>query len=728
MSLHGQRIGGFISTALAAALLLYIAGRHVFAVIQLGHASFEHWTRTALFFLLAAAVSTGPGLFLLPRLKIDWRNPFLPPVFIVSASLGATMLATWALYFLGLFTKPAALCLATGFAGLGLAGLKNIIGRWRSLEADFRITPCEFIALALSLFFCEGMFECVAGTPLTAWDAVISWDKWAQDIATRPGLGGYVCGAYPQGLPLVIGFFYKALLPADAVISTSVEHLLVSGFLQVFPLLLCFSLIATARQLGSNPLWSVGLALGSSCVIQAAVKFVGYADIPLAASVTSAIAVLVAIRQPQPHAITLAALVAVLFPVCFTKGNGVALLGAALILFLLFARKDNRLALAAAALAFAFSAIFFLHQWTTGVWTNLGETSPFNHSLVVVASHSDLVNPSPASLAQAVFQCCALYGFRSAPFALAIAIIGASALLLPLFWRKTCLFALLVDSMAALWFFTGSYDGRNSIFVIALAAILVPFFASEACKDHPGRHAALAFASLLLCAYSICQTRLPEIAATTFRRYATPKFTALPPRQRTDSLIKATPEASAFLFSSPAAQRAKHILCYSPAYRLLNGKGVYPFQKNAYNELSPHDMALAFEAGGQKLFIPKAPFVPVSGLNGCRNAGSALYLFKPNLAAVNYDVRDQDGQRFLAIERDASVPSCGFISITFNGPAAGASLSLLGESQFAQSLFTPYACGDTLRLMYWVDEDAVSLEFVLKPGNGASIVKTEIGF
>lgn len=36
---------------------------------------------------------------------------------------------------------------------------------------------------------------------MKSWDAVVSWDKWAVDAATRTGINRYVFGAYPQGLP-----------------------------------------------------------------------------------------------------------------------------------------------------------------------------------------------------------------------------------------------------------------------------------------------------------------------------------------------------------------------------------------------------------------------------------------------------------------------------------------------------------------------------------------------
>lgn len=65
----------------------------------------------------------------------------------------------------------------------------------------------------VALFLCGVLLLLVfwdaATSPLRAWDAVVTWDKWAVDWARRANLYGYAQGGYPQLLPMFSSLLYK---------------------------------------------------------------------------------------------------------------------------------------------------------------------------------------------------------------------------------------------------------------------------------------------------------------------------------------------------------------------------------------------------------------------------------------------------------------------------------------------------------------------------------------
>lgn len=712
--------------ALTGIVLAFAAVRFVYASAILCRISYEPWTHGAAFALLALVVSVCPGLFLWSRSGLRTDDPFLPPVFVVASSLGCTMAVAWVLYLFGLFTRPAAFGLLAVWAALGVLGVVRRPPSVRNILARMAISPVEALSLSVAVLFCEGLFECVAGSPMTAWDAIVSWDKWAADIAVRNGLGGYVAGGYPQGMPLLCGLFYKVLLPAGPEAPSSLVHLLLPGFFQLFPLLLALGVLAVSRGLGTNAFWSLALVFGCGHVIRNAVKFVGYVDVPLAAFVVAAVAVVLAVRN-QSEGLSrgriLESVFPVLFPVAFAKGNGfIALALATLAATVLYRGRRDRGSILAFWIAIAASSIFYLHQWFVGVWTQLGETSPFNHSLEVMSSHRDLVRPTVDHLLETVSSFGASYGFGdSIPLVLfACAVIGSFAVSLAV--RKTRIPALFILFLAVAWFYLGSYDERNFLLAIALAAILVPYGFSAALRTRPRAYAALLCFVLPCCAYSMARTRLPGIAAVCGHRYIVPALVSESPEARTRHALKTSPEGVAFFTSSPAAMRASHILSVHPGYRYLRGKGVYPLQRNAYRETGPYDLAV--EAKG--LFVPKAPYVPMSDLSGCSGLGNRLYVAQPMLVSVPFEIEKTPEATMIRIPRTDAVPDCGFVSIGVRGAAEGVLLGIEETDSLSGTIFRPYVNGSVARLGYWVRESSPCLRFRIEPGRGADIERVEI--
>lgn len=703
--------------------------RFILVSVSLSVLAYEPCTEAVRFFALFLAGTVCPGLFLYALLRPKPDNPFFPSVFVLSTSLGTTMLTTWILYLTGCYTTTAAFLLEIAFSAAGLCGIIILCKRKDAQQPFFRLpifTPSECLALIVSLLFCEGIFECVAGTPMTAWDAVVSWDKWASDIASRHALGGYISGAYPQGLPLILSLFYK-LMPEGSVPALSFSHLLATGFLQIFPLLLCLSLLSAARSLRINPLWPLGIVLANAGVLHCIIKFNGYADIPLAASVAASIAVASELfsRNRQNGRLAAYVLTTVLFPVAFVKGNGIAVLVLALPFLLLYNRKTKVTSLLfASGAALLLSGIFYLHQWIAGVWTNLGETSPFNHSLVVVATHSNLVSHSLSNLAKQISVWCNFYGFSGTTAVILGALAGTAGLASLFIPKKTRPAGIVSTLVILLWFLTGSYDARNLVFIMPVIALAIPFAVNTLLAPRPLPRSSVTVLFIVLCAFSLSKTRLPEIARRPLGAYTVPNAIRQSPGERRARLLKATEEELAFFSVSSAGRTAQHIVTPTEAYRSFTGKGVYPLQKNGLNNLAHGDIALLAFAGSKPLFGPKPPFVKVSAIRKGFKAGTAIYLYEPELDPTPYSI-GTDGEATIITVTD-TVRDSGFISVTLD-PETPATLELASEGSPTQSFFLSCQDGPVVRMMYWIPSCYNDLTFRLTTTAPANIRKVELG-
>ena len=712
----------FVTTMFVCALIL----RFLIIFVSLSAAAYEPSAEAVTFFALALAHSVGPGLLLYALLRPKSDNPFFPSVFVLSTSLGTTMLMTWLLYLTGGYTTTAALLLESTFAAAGLCGGLLCLKKHRPHCPRPPLFPSECLALIVSLLFCEGIFECVAGTPMTAWDAIVSWDKWASDIASRHALGGYISGAYPQGLPLLLSLFYK-LMPEGTVPALSFSHLMATGFLQVFPLLLCLSLLSAAHSLRINPLWPLGIVLANAGVLHCIIKFNGYADIPLAASVAAAIAVTAELFAQNRQNGRLAAFVltTLLFPVAFVKGNGIAVLVLALPFLLLYNRKTKVTSLLfASGAALLLSGIFYLHQWIVGVWTNLGETSPFNHSLVVVATHSNLVSHSLSNLAKQISVWCNFYGFTGTTAVILGALAGTAGLACLFITKKTRPAGFVSVLIILLWLLTGSYDARNLVFIMPVLALGIPLAVNTLLAPRPLLRSSATALFIVLCAFSLTKTRLPEIARHPLGTYTAPETIGRFPLQRQADLLKATEEELAFFSVSSVGRAAQHIITPTEAYRSFTGKGVYPLQKNGLNDLAHGDIALLAFAGSKPLFNPKPPFVKVSAIRKGFKAGTAIYLYEPELNPAPYSI-GTDGEATI-ITVTGTVRDSGFISVTLD-PETPATLELASEGSPTQSFFLSCQDGPVVRLMYWVPSCYNDLTFRLTTSAPVNIRKVELG-
>lgn len=267
-------------------ILVFVFLRLLYVCCKISSLTTEPTFFSLTVFVVFALVSFAPGLFLWSWMPPRNSNPFLAPVFVVLTSIGATMAGTWLLYSLRLYSSISSYLLLAFYAVIGLFGIIRLLKRPFSLSS-VSLSFSELLVAALSLFFCESVFESVVGHPSLEWDAIVSWDKWAEDISQRTFLGGYIYGAYPQGMPLIIALFYKTLLPSSSSTFLSLPHLLSSGFYSIFPLLLFLSVLAFCRQMKINPLWPFLLIIANRLFVNFIIKMLCYMDIPLSAVVAA---------------------------------------------------------------------------------------------------------------------------------------------------------------------------------------------------------------------------------------------------------------------------------------------------------------------------------------------------------------------------------------------------------------------------------------------------------
>lgn len=536
------------------------------------------------FYLLGAVVSAviiaiGPGLYLLSKIKDRDRNFFFDFSFIIAASLGSVMLALWTLYAVGLKTHIAVAAIIIVCFILAFSGAKRF-------RPSYCLSHFESIALVIALLFIEGLYECVLGTPLIAWDAIVSWDKWGADAAARSWIGGYISGAYPPGIPLVQSLFYMLFVPSGINPALSPVHLFMGGFFQIFPLLLLLSSLAVVKHLRVSPLWVLAIILGNSGLLLASVKQIGYVDIPLAAAISCAQMFFICTRG-----YSFITVLTILFPVAFIKGNGFVFLALAIACFWTYGSRKVR----AAALAALFAAaIFYLHQWMCGVWTDLGETSPFNHSLTVVSSHKDMFCVNFQHFINSIGKLASNYSF--APYTNWPILFCMVALFSISFFNPTLIrYSIFIAVLFAIWFFHGSYDARNLIYIYPLLCVCFPLAVKK------WKYVSVCIAAFLtLC---IFKTRTPQFIGKNFSIYRPPVYLKLSPDELREKITGMPHEDYLSLINSDAT----HILTSAHVYRYLDGKGVYVFQENQYKDLRPGDIAFS-RVKDYKPYTPPYPF------------------------------------------------------------------------------------------------------------------------
>ena len=451
-------------------------------------------------------------------------------------------------------------------------------------------------------------------------------------------------------------------------------------------------------------------------------KHVGYVDVPLGAFATAATALLLEYGTARERRGTIfTVLLFVLFPVAFTKGNGFGFLLAGTAVFAVFRRRDAGVAFAAAGTAIAIAGLYYLHQWVFGIWTNWGEKSLFNHALHVVVSHSHLINPNFAHFMTQIRLTCGYFGYHSFNGMVIAGSVGFVALAGTFASRRTRPAAILLAIATGVWFFTGSYDARNFVFLTPLFAIIVPVAAADI-RPRPLFIAVVLMASAA-CVRSVFRYRTFEIARRPLHLYVMEReVTMTPAERRAFHLELSVSDANTFA-DSDLVRRAPHIISRGQSYRFFFGKGVFACAKREYGG---HPKALAIAGGG---WVPAPTFRPIADFSYNRTHSPTLYIESPEMHEVPFRCSG-GGENATVIDVDVSgidFGDSGFVSLGLSSDKAKCSLRLIGD-HFADTMFKSHQEAAEVDIAFFVPRETSSLRLLLDSDSDVAVTRASIGF
>lgn len=584
---------------------------------------------------LVAAVFAGPGLAARPHLR-RWlpASPVAQGICVVVHSVAVSAFAPWCLYVLGVYT-PAAARFVVGALYLSLA-LGCAMFPWKRafqhLGAKGAALPiADKAGLVLGACLLLGA-SASSLAPFTAWDAIVSWDKWGRDMAARSALGGYVMGGYPQLVPSLYSLFYKVFAPADATAipdATYAVHFLNGLFnWMILPggWLLC-------RKLKASFLLFTAIFLGNGRFVSGYAS--GYVDAATSAAFLCA-AGLAADWIDRDGASRWRSAFVALLPASaalgFLKGQGYVLVGFVIVFAWAWSRTWKPGKSAPALLALAAGTLpacaFFAHQ--SAIW-NAGraEVDVLLHTMPMRAGHPELVTRTWARAMELMGDLLGAYApaWLDAPrgYAAACGVLLVAALALALRKRAVVPVALAAAAGWILWFWNASYDWRNVHQVFALLAACV---AAGLNFDASGSRARLVRAGLH--GLVVVATSGHLLAAC-----SPAALVALPPTWRLSP--DARPAAVfgpgfALLSASPLAGQAAHVYSQNVFAWLLGDKAVYgwhPFVATV--PPAPGDLATVTRQDGRNTAdLPGVcVFETVSGFGTQR-----LEMVRPDYASV----------------------------------------------------------------------------------------------
>ena len=687
---------------------LCVVLRHLYVLSATAVVSQESVARTLIFAITGFSVLAAPGLFALRHLRIRYASPFEPAVLVFSTSIGCSMMVFWGLYVFDGYTRVAASAYIAISAFFGLLSVLQM-PKAKILRFCRLLAPSDITLALIAILFCEAAFEASAGTPLRGWDAVVSWDKWAVAAASRTGLGRYVFGAYPQGLPGLTSFFYKLDPWGDACDMASLEHVLVGGYLAAtFAVVAAFSILSLSRRFGVAGWIGLAFFVGNFQIRRCCFgDQVGYADLPCSALLLAGFSMTFLATDDSSRGFRTFSLllIPVYFASLFIKGNSMVLLPSIAVACLATRGwRGSKAVFVSLAVSGLLVGTFFLHQWFFGVWNGEFERNLFNHSLQVKVAHTYLFETNLAHAWECLAKLVNISPRNVKTVGLSVAACCVALTAISLIWRRTASVGIVFCIAIFFWWRTASYGIRNAVFAISLVGLLgeiavfrIPSFSAKAI---------MSLFALLVSAWWV----FPQLKGMFQLEYPSGKSPLrIGKVGRMDRFSPMRP-IHHFAVETPWGLRAEHIVEFGTGYRWLSGKGVYPMQMNATTGgFTSGDLAFSKKRKNGRVFVPKSPFVPVSRIKGMPEE-TGLFIYAPDKAPVDFSVQGST----LKLDVDLSG---GFVCIDVknnpnqfsirqkNPPAVAVPyLNVLLSTNLAESILVPF----------WNSESKV-LEFEIIP-------------
>ena len=677
-----------------------------------------------------------PGLCWL-RLGVKSCTSLLDRIlFVLTSSIASSGLLIWSLYFAGCYTHISAWAYVLIIAGSGLW-----VTPWRKLpHLSYRIfcfvsrfSWIELIVMAIIAGFTLEVSLNTIGSPLTSWDAIISWDKWACDMAERSGIGTYSMGGYPQLLPSLCSVTYK--LSGTWLNSFPDVQLLMHNYAAPFVALLFLALIRLCC------LWRASLA--ACLLLVASIGPIhewwrsGYVDVPTTAIILAATALLSSLTNGhivlKNRAYSIAWISVILFGVGFSKGYGLLwLLFIPLITIVGFRRRDfaaaenMKIFFCGLGLAILLLLPFFVHQrWLTS-HANQADANPRLHTFTVEISKPTLYNTSWTASKDRILGAIDGMGYShnnehlQLPSVVRRAIIGCGVLLGTISGGG----AVLAGATLAQWWVwekTTAYDWRNLIPALVMCCILFSIGLKRV-ESRMGRAGPVAGLIIVLgIVYPWILKEMNEISGSlkTIGSRESVAIWAKPAEKRLKTVAPHQYMTRVIMEQSPLGKRAAHIYVPDELYRHLGQRGIYTAKGNAFTRIQSGDLLVR----NTHDYKPQ-DFTPIATL---RLPGyESLSCCRPVLTPVSWSIARSEGvetstasagllisgKGWLDLRIDpllrASSGDSVILALLFSSPTDAKACSLeIPESWDAitniRSRITPITDGSWIRTLIWMD-------------------------
>lgn len=542
----------------------------------------------------------------------------------VSAGAACTSLTVTVLLLVGLYYRPVAIVLL--LAPLAYLALTHARSQSTFAEASARHVVAtdrprldavdRAVIVAAAGFLLVYLLDAWT-SPITWWDGLASWGKWAADWGRRTSSAHYVVGGYPQLVPRVVSVMYKLtgahsdLLPLD--------FFALHGFYVLFAAWFLLAAVRLTRLL-DLPAWPVLLAgLGSIQFREHAGA--GTVDVLVCALLTTLLALYFGLRRETWSARRPALVLgAAAFAVIFTKWTG----GIGLVLLFLVDRASRaayplpparaasltrsvRRALAIAAVGML---PFVVEQGVSELRIGRWKSDPFevNISLrqipTLLSTDANVVYRGGNARVQAALVQLRFWNSYDVPATLRLVFTAFLAICLVAsltswFGRATLPVLL---AYGAVWLHWSSYDQRNIFALLPVLALCVSFGAAWLWRARPqaiwpNAVAAIAGLFLVLAGGGLLKDAQARIASLATGDRALPARLAAMRGGVPDKVSLFFPQlAGDYRFISALSGRtdAAHVLITYPLFRFFE-RGAHALSLWPYELVEPGDVFAGHE-------------------------------------------------------------------------------------------------------------------------------------
>ena len=466
------------------------------------------------------------------------------------------------------------------------------------------------VLAAAALFILVYLID-AATSPMTWWDGLASWGKWAPDWGRRTHSANYLVGGYPQLVPRIISVLYKLsgnysdVLPLD-FFAAHVFYTFFAAWFVVAAVRLC--------DLLELPAWPAILAGLGSLLFREHIG-AGTVDVLLAAQVTTLLALYLgwsrgAWRTAIDPAWVLAASV---FATMFTKLTGI--IGPLLVLSLQpsvrrrFASAGWSTPRRALLLGFALLLPFIIEQGYTELRIARFRPDPSEVNLSVrqtpalLATDAELTYRGGGLTSRPHLVQLRFWNSYDVPATLRVAfslfLFGCLALSLRAWFPRAVLPVLLL--YALMWGVWSSYDQRNIFAALPVVAIVATYGALYAYRLRPSivwQSGIALFAGLflVLAGGGLLKELQARVKAVTGPGGAAARLQAIAggPDARIDFFYPQHAPDYRYVRALAEHTRARHVLVTSPMFRFFRN-GAHALSLWPYDQVAPGDVFVAHE-------------------------------------------------------------------------------------------------------------------------------------